>query len=294
MSDMHFTGEVYRHPIEAETPLLQVTIGCSHNKCSFCTMYRNTPFGISPQDHIDEDLQELKATGRKITRIFLVNGEPFVLSTARLIEIGEKINKYFPEIEAITCYTSIQNLKKKSVEELKQLRALNFNQLHIGLESADDEALAIMNKGFTSEEAYENLEKLKQAGIEWDAIIMTGVAGKGRGVEHIEKTAKLINTYPPYLISLMTTSVSSGSELEQYRNEGRFVECTEREKIEEEKLLLELVNVKDAYFFGSHYYNLIPVSGSLEHKDAIIEYIDRKMEQIDDSILDSIKPRANI
>ncbi len=291
---MHFTGEVYRHPIEADTPLLQVTIGCSHNKCSFCTMYRNTPFGISPQDHIDEDLQELKATGRDIKRIFLVNGEPFVLSTARLIEIGEKINKYFPNIEAITCYTSIQNLKKKSVEELKQLRALNFNQLHIGLESADDEALAIMNKGFTSEEAYENLEKLQQAGIEWDAIVMTGVAGKNRGVEHIEKTAKLINTYPPYLISLMTTSVSSGSELEQYRNEGRFVECTEREKIEEEKLLLQLVNVEDAYFFGSHYYNLIPVSGELKHKEAIIEYIDRKMAQISDAVLDSVQPRANI
>ncbi len=291
---MHFTGEVYRHPIEADTPLLQVTIGCSHNKCSFCTMYRNTPFGVSPQDHIDEDLQELKATGRNITRIFLVNGEPFVLSTARLIEIGEKINKYFPNIEAITCYTSIQNLKKKSVEELKQLRALNFNQLHIGLESADDEALAIMNKGFTSEEAYENLEKLQQAGIEWDAIVMTGVAGKNRGVEHIEKTAELINTYPPYLISLMTTSVSSGSELEQYRNEGRFVECTEREKIEEEKLLLQLVNVEDAYFFGSHYYNLIPVSGELKHKEAIIEYIDRKMAQISDAVLDSVQPRANI
>lgn len=291
---MHFTGQVYRHPIEADTPLLQVTIGCSHNECSFCTMYQDTPFGVSPQDHIDEDLQELKATGRKITRIFLVNGEPFVLSTRRLIEIGQKINNMFPEIETITCYTSIKNLKAKSLEELKQLRALNYNQLHIGLESAYDPAIKIMNKGFTSEEAYENIAKLVEAGFEWDAILMTGVAGKGNGEINARETAKLLNKYPPYLVSLMTTSVSQGAKLEELRDSGEFVECTEREKIEEEKLLLSLFDFENAYFFGAHYYNLIPVNGSLRHKDKIIEYIDEKMARIDDSVLDSVMPRANI
>ncbi len=114
-----------------------------------------------------------------------------------------------------------------------------------------------MNKGFTKAEAYENIAKLKEAGFEWDAIVMLGVAGKGNGEIHIRETAKLLNTYPPYLVSIMTTSIADDTPLEKMRNDGDFVECTEREKIEEEKLLLELLEFDDAYFFGGHMYNLI-------------------------------------
>lgn len=291
---MHFTGQVYRHPMEATTQLLEVTAGCSHNKCAFCTMYRDTCFAVSPDEHIEEDLQELKSYGGKIKRIFLVNGEPFVLSARRLIEIGEKINSYFPEIETITCYTSIKNLNSKSVEELKKLRSLNFNQLHIGLETAYDPALKQMNKGFTQEQAYTNLQKLKDAGIEWDAFVLFGIAGKGNMDINIEQTAELINTFPPYMVSVMPLSVTKGSDLEVLRDKGEFVESTELEMLEEEKKLLRLLDVGDAYFFGSHNYNLVPVSGNLRDKQAIIDYIDEKIEQIDDSILNGVKPRAAI
>ncbi len=291
---MHYTGQVYRHPIEADTHLLEVTAGCSHNKCSFCTMYQETPFSVSPLAHVEEDLQELKSIGRPITRIFLVNGEPFVLPTAKLIKIGELIHSYFPEIETITCYASIKGLKNKTVEDLKKLRALGFNELHVGLESGYDPALAQMNKGFTAKEAYENIGKLAEAGIDWDAIIMTGVAGKGKGKIHIEQTAKLLNTYPPYLLSLMTTSVSSGTPLEKMRDTGAFIECTEREKIEEEILLLESINFEDAYFFGGHNYNLIPINGHLSQKKEIIKAMKNALSAIDDTILDSVQKRANI
>ncbi len=291
---MHFTGQVYRHPIEASTPLLEITAGCSHNKCSFCTMYRETPFKLSPLKHVEEDLKELKSAGYPVKRIFLVNGEPFILATEKLIEIGELINSYFPEIETITCYASIKSLKNKTLEDLTKLRALKFNQLHIGLESAYDPAIKQMNKGFTSSEAYENIEKLTKAGFEWDAIIMTGVAGKGKGNIHIEETAKLLNKFPPYLVSLMTTSISEGTPLERMRDSGEFIECTEREKIEEEKYLLKLLDFNDAYFFGGHNYNLIPVNGPLSKKNEIIKYIDKELEQIDDNILNGIYKRANI
>ncbi len=290
---MHFTGEVYRHPIEASTPLLQVTVGCSHNKCSFCTMYQNTPFGVSPQNEIEEDLQELKETGVQVKRIFLVNGEPFILSTERLVEIGEKIKKYFPNIECITCYASIKSIKNKSVEELKKLRELKFNQLHIGLESAYDPAIKQMNKGFTQKEAYEAIGKLVEAGIEWDAIIMTGVAGKGKGEIHIEQTAELLNKYPPYLVSLMTTSISEGTPLEKMKENNEFIECTELEKLEEEKMLLRKLNF-NAFFFGAHNYNLIPVNGWLKDKDDIINYIDQRISEIDPKKLNSVVKRASI
>ncbi len=291
---MHFTGQVYRHPIEAKTPLLEVTAGCSHNKCSFCTMYRETPFKVSPLAHIEEDLKELKATGQPVKRIFLVNGEPFILSTAKLLYIGELINSYFPEIETITCYASIKSLKNKSLEDLQALRRLKFNELHIGLESAYDPALLQMNKGFTASEAYDNIEKLIKAGFDWDALIMTGVAGKGKGKVHVEETAKLLNAFPPYMVSLMPTSVADGTLLEKMRDAGEFVECTEREKIEEEKYLLKLLNFEDAYFFGSHYYNLIPVSGELSQKAAMITHIDKQLLRMDTELLDGAYQRDNI
>ena len=291
---MHFTGQVYRHPMEAYTTLLEVTAGCSHNKCAFCTMYRETCFSVSPMDHVEEDLQELKSLGQPIKRIFLVNGEPFVLSAKKLMEIGEKINSYFPEIETITCYTSIQNLKNKSLEDLKKLRNLKFNQLHIGLESAYDPALKQMNKGFTQAEAYENIKKLMDAGFEWDAFALFGIAGKGKSDINVKQTAELINAFPPYMVSVMPLSVTKGSDLEKLRDAGEFVESTELEMLEEEKKLLRLLDVGDAYFFGSHNYNLIPVSGNLRNRDAIIEHIDEHIARIDDNVLNGIKPRPAI
>lgn len=291
---MHYTGQVYRHPVEAQTPLLEITAGCSHNKCAFCTMYRETPFKVSPLAHIIEDLEELKAQNPNITRIFLVNGEPFILSTEKLVKIGELINEYFPKIETITCYASIKSLKNKTVDDLKKLKELGFNELHVGLESAYDKVLSQMNKGFNAYEAEENIKKLLEAGMKWDALLMLGVAGKYEGIKHIEQTAEFINKYPPYMISIMTTSVAENTPLEVLRDNNEFIECTEREKIEEEKLLINLVNVKDCFFFGGHYYNLIPFNGPLSQKKEMVEYINNMLIKIDDSVLDSIYPRDNI
>lgn len=292
---MHYTGQVYRHPIEGYTPLLEVTAGCSHNKCSFCTMYRETPFRMSPLAHVEEDLKEMKEQeGYPIKRIFLVNGEPFILSTEKLLAISELIHKYFPEIETITCYASIKSLKNKSIEDLKRLKAAKYDQLHIGLESAYDPAIKQMNKAFTSEEAYENIGKLAEVGIKWDAIVMLGVAGKGNGEVHIRQTAELLNKYPPYLVSIMTTSVSEGTPLETMRDKGEFIECTERECIEEEIALLKALTFDDAYFFGGHNYNLIPINAPLSKKGEIIEKIEEYMDRIDPKVLDSIKERASI
>lgn len=291
---MHYTGQVYRHPMEGQVPLLEVTAGCSHNKCSFCTMYLETPFKVSPLAHVEADLQELKNSGRKITRLFLVNGEPFVLSAKKLIEIGELINHYLPEIETITCYASIKNIKNKTVEELKQLRALKFNQFHVGLESAYDPALKQMNKGFTQAEAYENIEKLVQAGIEWDAHVLMGIAGKGKGHIHIEETVKLLNKFPPYMVSVMPTAVSIGAPLEKMRDDGDFIECTELEKLEEEKMLLRSLNFREGYFFGSHNYNLVPVNGLIKNKEAIISHIDNEIANMEEDLLNSVLRRANI
>ncbi len=292
---MHYTGEVYRHPLEGRTPLLEVTIGCSHNKCSFCTMYRKTQFRASPIEHIKEDLEELKSYGAKVPRIYLVNADPFVLSTNKLIKIGELINEYFPEIETITGYCSIKNLKNKSLEDLKKLRALGFNDLHIGLETAYDPALKMMNKGFTNADAYEQLEKVQKAGMRYDALLMLGVAGRDAGLQNTEATIDLLSTFEPYMLSIMPTSVTPGSELEEICDKGEYVELTELEMLREEIRFLEALKVSDdCVFFGSHNFNLVPISGQMKDRQEMIEHLKHAIENIDPKILNSTKPRGPI
>ncbi len=292
---MRFTGEVYRHPMESNTPLLEVTIGCSHNECSFCTMYRKTPFKMSPIEHVREDLEELRSYNVKIPRIYLVNADPFVLSAEKLINIGEMINEYLPEIETITCYASIKNIMNKSVEDLKKLRALGYNDLHIGLETAYDPALKVMNKGFTNKDAYEQLGKLKEAGFRYDALLMLGVAGKGEALKHAEATIKLLSTYKPYMVSIMPTSVTPGSPLEEIADRGEYVELTEYEMLQEEIMILKELDVDDdCYFFGSHNFNLIPVSGRMRDRHAIVDHIETVMSTLSPEVLNSTKARGPI
>ncbi|MBK5254247.1 MAG: radical SAM protein [Peptostreptococcaceae bacterium] len=292
---MHYTGEVYRHPMEGYTPLLEVTIGCSHNECTFCTMYRETPFRVSPTEHIKEDLQELKSVYGHLKRINLVNADPFALSSDKLGTIASLVIEAFPDIETITCYASIKNLKNKSVDDLKMLKALRYNDLHIGIETAYAPALKMMNKGFTVEDAYTQLSKLKAAGFRYDALLMLGSASKGNSEINVRETAKLLNETQPYMVSIMPTSVTLGSELEVLCKNGEYIESTELEMLEEEMLLIRSLKLEDSYFFGSHNFNLVPISGNLNtDKDKILTHIDEAIKTIDPSILNGVKPRGSL
>lgn len=292
---MHYTGEVYRHPMESETPLLEVTIGCSHNKCSFCTMYRKTIFRISPIEDIIADLMELQSYHPNIDRIYLVNADPFVLSTDKLIKIAELIHAYLPNVKTITCYASILNIKQKSIDDLKKLRALGYNQLHIGLETAYDPALKLMNKGYTAQEARQQLAKLKEAGFEYDALLMMGVAGRNAGSENAKATLELLSEFKPFMVSIMPTSVTPGSELEALCDAGEYIELTEKEMLEEEIKFLEELDVPDdCFFFGSHYFNLVPVSGLMKDRQQMIDHLKNAILTFDEEVLQSTKPRGAI
>ena len=293
---MHYTGQVYRPPVEAYTPMLEITVGCSHNKCSFCTMYRQTPFFVSPLEDVESDLKEMREDyGPNIKRIYLLNGDPFVLSTPKLLKISELVHKYFPKIETLSCYASINEIRNRSVEELKTLRAAGYNDLYFGLETGYDPALKIMNKGFTAEEEYENLKKLQEAGMTYRALLMPGVAGRGKGTENALATAKLLNTYKPNMVLIFNTSVAPGSDLEKIRDAGGFTEATERENLEEIKLLLNSLDMDDdCYFFGSHPFDLVPVSGYFKDRDEIVRHIDAGMKRIDPKVLDSVYRRGAI
>lgn len=285
---MKYTGQVYRPPFEANSLLLQVTVGCSHNKCTFCTMYQNTPFQVERMEQIEQDLREARQMYPLVRRIFLVNADPFVLSAEKLKAIARKINEILPEVETIAMYASVKNILDKTDEDLKELRALKINELNIGIESGMDEVMRHLNKGFTLEEARVQLRRLKKAGIDFSVNIILGAAGMEKSLENAIASSKLINETEPYLIFLATMHVDPGSALRNELDAGTFIENTLGQNIQEEIELLQRLEVKDTYFFGLHTSNVIPVHGMVgERKKEMLETLQAGMASIAPQYLNS-------
>lgn len=293
---MHYTGQIYRPPMESETPLLQITSGCSHNRCAFCTMYEGKPFTVSRMEHIEADLDELRQIyGGGVRRLFLLNGDSFALPTNKLLKIAEMIHVRFPLIETIACYASIRNIGHKSDEDLKELREAGYNDLYIGLESGWEPALRQMRKGFTRKEANEQLDRLKKAGIRYGALLMFGLGGKGNGEISARETANMLKRNMPFVISAVPTAIAEGSELERMRDNGEYTAPTERELIEEELLLLHSLEPEQGcYFFGRHPYNTVPVAGRLSEKERMIAHLSRALADLPGEFLESTQQRGHL
>lgn len=296
---MHYTGPVYRPPPEADTPLLEITYGCSWEKCSFCSMYHTQKFGISPLADIEEDLKELsRYYPDDIKKIFLVNGDAFVLPARKLLEIAELIHEYFPKIDCIACYASVRNIKSKSIEDLKRLRLAGFNRLYIGLECAYEETLEKMHKGYTVKDEYMQLKKLKEANMDYVALLMLGIAGKGKCRESAIETAKLLNEYKPVMIIPTSTSIEKGTQLYEMKSNGEFIEANERELVDEELTLIENLDMDDdCYFFGGHVHNLIKIGYYFKFKEEMIKEIKNQIDLIEKSrlgLLDSVIKRGHL
>lgn len=296
---MHYTGPVYRPPPEADTPLLEITYGCSWQKCSFCTMYHGQRFGASPLEDIEEDLQELSRYYPKdLKKIFLVNGDAFVLPARKLLEISDLIHKYFPEIECIACYASIRDIKRKSLEDLKKLREAGFNRLYIGLETAYEPTLEQMQKGYTCEDEYNELARLKEVDMNYVALLMLGVAGRGNCVESARQTAELLNEFKPVMIIPTSTSLEKDTPLYEMVQKGEFTEATERELIEEEKTLIENLEMDDdCFFFGAHVHNIIRINYYFKFKEDMLRDLENQVKRIDEmrpGFLDTVAKRGHL
>lgn len=260
---MHYSGLTFRPPYEERSLLLQVTTGCSHNRCTFCSMYQDVPFAVSPMEEVEEDIRYVARHRTLYDRVFLVNGDAFCLSTDRLVRIAELIHEHLPRIRTIGGYASINNVLTKSVDELRQLAELGYADFNIGLESGLADVLAFMNKGYTLEEAREALARLNEAGMPFNLNIITCAAGAGRTVEHAEANARIVNEANPTLVFVSPLHVDPGARLEELVATGEFQECTLRDYITEEMEFLKRLQVRDCVFFGLHVSNPVRVSGIL-------------------------------
>lgn len=286
---MHYTGQVYRPPLEAYTPLLEVTYGCSHNACAFCTMYHQTKFGISPLNDIESDIIEIKDTfPGHIDRIYLLNGDPFMLPTERLLEIADLIHKHLPNVKTITSYASFYNLKDKSIEDMIALRKAGYNELWFGIETGDPEVLAWLNKGADLDDYYDGLDKMKSAGMDYFAIVMQGIKGFGKSKENALATAKFLNYYPPSGVFIMSTDVQEGSKLYKMRERGEFIETTNRENLVEQITLLENLNLPgDVLYSSGHIVNLVKVTSHMRNKEEMIKKLKSALASLPAYILDN-------
>ncbi len=294
---MHFTGTTYRPPVEAMlgTKLLQVTIGCAHNKCAFCTMYAHDKFSVEPLWQVEEDIIELRKSSARIDRIFLVNGDAFVLSRQKLQKITDLIIKHIPEVSVITMYASINNIKAKSDADLVAIKEMRINDLWIGAESGNAQALLDINKGNTLDEAREQLLRLVKFGIRHNDGYMLGVGGKGKGVQYAMDAAKLINETKPSIVWFGTLSLFKGSKMHEAMEKGAFIPATELEILEEEIHTIQGITLENIPFYGIHPTNACSVHGMLPRdKEDMIGELKDYIAYADNEFLQSAQERHSL
>ncbi|WP_251316860.1 radical SAM protein [Flintibacter muris] len=296
---MHYTGTIWRPPYEASSLLLEVTAGCTHHKCKFCTLYNDLPFKfrMSPLEDVESDLQEAQLwstdpismlTARlqglprpeHIQRAFLTGANPFVLKAERLMAIADLIRQYIPSIKTIGCFARITDVTLKSDEELASLHQAGYDGLTIGIETGDDEALRFMNKGYAAADIVKQCQRLDQAGIHYSFFYLVSISGAGRGEIGAKATADICNQLHPTLIGVNMLTIYPESELYQEIQRGNWKEEGEIEKYKEIRTLLESLEIP-TQFAALGASNAFQFQGTLpEDKEALAAALDKIIETV--------------
>lgn len=280
---MHFTGRTWRPPYESQSVILQATSGCTHNQCTFCSLYKDEKFRMSPMDEFEEDLAEIKSYQPNARRVFLTGANPFAMSYENLKLRALTVREYLIKCQSIAMFASIRDIRNKEVWQLKKLRAMGINGLSIGTESGDDTTLALANKGYTSADILEQCRKLDEAGIEYYFVYMTGLAGKGNGQRNAINSAKVFSQLNPYFISVDSLTLFSDTQLYQMAKQGKFTPADEKERIEELQTLIENLHIR-THLFANSVSNYFPFVARLPYeRDKAISELQDILDSTDES-----------
>ena len=280
--DINYIEPVFRPPSEARSLILQVTNGCSYNACSFCEMYQEPQkkFKPKPQSEIEQEVKKIATQQPGISRFFLADGDAMTLSIRRLREILLCLRAHFPRLERVTAYCLPRNLKKKSVEELRELKELGLTMVYVGCESGDDKVLELVKKGETFESSKEALLKLKQAGIKSSVMILNGLGGRKFSKQHAINSAKLMNETQPEFVSTLVVSFPLGEERFRAGFDGAYEPLTQSELFEEIRLLIDSLELEHTVFRSDHASNYLVLKGTLgEDKQRLLDTIDQAIHQ---------------
>ena len=272
---MHYEGNIYRPPSEGNSLIIQVTVGCSHNKCTFCTMFKAKKFRMKPSDIILADLLEARSYYRHVPRIFLVDGDVLCMSTDKIIRILEDVRHVFPECERVGVYGRASQILGKSDDELVALRELGLGIIYVGAESGSDEVLRRVCKGESARHIIEAIQKAEKIGIKTTVLFISGLGGREYMAEHAAKTGEMISAMKASCVSLLTLLVDSQAPIYTDIQSGVFEMLTPLEVVEElETILMHSNCVSETVFRSTHASNWLALEGTLPYdKSRLLEQV---------------------
>ena len=287
---MHFTDTVYRNPYWPTWPLLQITQGCTHNRCKFCTMYKDVQFKLQPMEWIEEDLKELAEMDPHAKTIQLLSANPLCMSYDKLVPILEMINKYLPEMEYIYGATRVTDIRNKTVDQLKSLKEIGLREISLGVESGDDWTLDRVHKGYHAEDIYEQCGKLTEAGIDFWMTFLNGAAGKEHSMDHAIHSAEVFSKCNPMLVGTGGLVLFPGTPLLDEANRDEFTPLSEKEMLIELKTFVEHLTC-DCTFITHHTVSSKNLTGPdfLKRKESIIAALDHEIWHGDMDALAAIR-----
>jgi len=273
---MDYIEPLFRPPSEARSLILQVTNGCSWNRCTFCEMYTapQKKFSVKPQSEIEQELQQVANNGYPVRRVFLADGDAMTLSFRRLRELLLAIRQYLPDVQRISSYCLPRNLKNKSVEELTELQQLGLSLMYVGCESGDDLVLEKIDKGENYASSLDALHKIKQAGMKSSVMILNGLGGQQYTEQHAINSAKLMNEAQPEFLSTLVVSFPGGIERFQQGLGGEFQPLTQPQLFQEMEILLDTLELERTVFRSDHASNYLVLKGTLNRdKEHLLQQV---------------------
>lgn len=288
---MDHVGRIFRPPSEAESLLLQITVGCSHNECTYCAMYdlEEQRFRIKPFDTVAKDIDEAAAmneAGLTIRRVFLCDGDALILPTAHLVRVLERLKEKVPSVRRVGIYGDARSILRKSPENLARLRELGLGIVYHGVESGDDITLKNVVKGSTAAEAITAADRLREAGIRHSVMVMLGLGGTARSAVHAAKTAEILTAMDPPFVGALTTTVVPGTPLSREQEAGRFTLPDRWGLLEELRTIVRDSRFSRCRFHSNHASNYLPLSLNLPaDRDKALAALDQVLAARDESRL---------
>ncbi len=284
---MRYEGNIFRPFSEANSYLLQCTIGCSHNRCTFCGMYKDRKYRVRSLEEIRTDIRMARDHYGDLEKVFLCDGDAIAMETDLLLEILHELYAAFPSLRHVGTYVGPQSTLGKSMSELVALRSAGLAKAYLGVETGDDRLLQETKKGVSAEEMLQAGRNLVEAGINLSSMVLLGLAGKGeRSVEHAIATARITNEMGPQYLAALTVTPVPGTVLYKQVEAGTFEVMDAFETLEEMKVLFEHITLDNLRFVGVHASNYLPINGTLQRdKQEMLATIDSVLETRDRGML---------
>lgn len=272
---MHYEGTCIRPPPEASSILLQVTLGCSHNKCTFCGTFKEKQFQIKADDIILSDILFASKYMQGQDQVFLMDGDALIIPQKRLLWILERIQEHLPWVKRVGAYANTKSISMKSPQELIELRENGLGMLYLGVETGDDEIRKKIDKGSTAQQCLEMGRRVKDAGMELTLTLLLGIGGKTKSLVHARATGELISAIDPEYFSLLTVILIPGTPLWEEHERGDFAMPDERGLLMEMREIIAHTNVSHCFFASHHASNYLPIRAWLpEGKQDVLDAID--------------------